>query len=815
MDTIVQDLRYGLRQLVKNPGFTTIAVVTLALGIGINATMFSMVSGILLRRPPGREPERVAVVSGVDPASGFQADNSTVSAPNYLAWRDSNHVFSEMAAADEYRSASLTTQRESEAIRSAAVTANYFNVLGVTAQMGRTFTSNEDQRGQDHVVLLSHELWQRRFGGDASIVGRSIRLNREDYNVVGVMPTDFRLLGFMPELWTPLTIAAGDQTAAARKDRGLYLFGRMKPGVTIDQANAEFSTLANRAAEAFPDSDKGWGAKTRTLPEFLIYGFGIRGGLAIIMTTVGFVLMIACANVSGLLLARAVARRKEVAIRFSLGAGRWRIVRQLLTEGLVIAGLGGGLGLLLAYRGIGIVRDSLRYNDAFNAIGLSLDSNVILFSAGISVACALLCALAPALKASRSDVTTNLKEEGRTASAGRSHSRLRTTMVTAEIAMALFLLVGTGILFVSIFRLGHQNLGFQQDHLLTAGIALDDARYKDADHRQAFVRDLLPRLQQIPGATAVAVTSDLPAAGSGSVAMKIQGQPDLPANQVLTAFDCVVTPDFFHTSGISVLSGRTFSEQDKATSPSVVIVNQKFVERYFNGNREDAMGKPIRLEVSGAQPGWSEIVGVVNNTKRYPETVAEDPGVYEAFQQRPVGYFSLMVRTAGDPDGLLSGLRGAVAQIDPELPLARVLSEQTVLERAMAGDSFFSRTLGSFAVLALMLAAIGIYGLLAYSVGQRTHEIGIRMAMGAKSEDVLRMIVREGMKMALIGAAIGFAISVPLPKIFGAMFVDLHANEPRLFVLVPALILAVAVIATYIPARRAARLDPVKALRQE
>ena len=405
---IVQDLRYGIRQLVKNPGFTAISVLTLALGIGINASMFSMVSGILLRRPPGYQPERIGVVAGIDPASGFQSDNSTVSIPNYLAWREANTVVQETAAADEFHSASLTNQGESESVRSAAVTANYFSLLGVSAEMGRTFSPGEDQSGQDHEVILSHALWERRFGADRSLIGHTIRLDRENYTVIGVMPANFRLLGFPHELWTPLVITPEDQNEAARRNRSLYLFGRMKPGVSVEQARAEFATLARRAADNFPDSEKGWGATVRTLPDFLIYGFGIGSGLAVIMTTVGFVLMIACANVSGLLLARAAARRKELAIRISLGAARFRIIRQLLTEGMVIAFLGGGVGLLLAYRGIEFIRSAMNFNDAFNSIGLSLDSNVIIFSTVVSVGCALLCALAPALKASRADLTTGL-----------------------------------------------------------------------------------------------------------------------------------------------------------------------------------------------------------------------------------------------------------------------------------------------------------------------------------------------------------------------------------------------------------------------
>jgi predicted permease len=813
MDSVMQDLRYGVRQLLKNPGFTAIAVVTLALGIGVNATMFSMVSAILLRRPPSREPDHVAVVTTIDPAAGFQADNSTVSVPNYLAWRDANHVFSEMAAADEFRTVSLNAQREPEAIRAAAVSANYFNVLGVTAQLGRTFSVGEDQSGQDHVVIVSHELWERRFGSDPLLIGRTIRLNRENYMVIGVMSADFRLMGFLPELWTPLVVTRADQTAAARKERSLYLFARLKPGVTIEQARVEFATLAHRAAESFPDAEKGWGATVRTLPDFLIYGFGIRSGLAVIMTAVVFVLMIACANVSGLLLARAASRRKELAIRSSLGAGRLRIVRQLLTEGLVIALGGGALGLLLAYRGIDFIRATMSINDAFTALQLRLDSNVVIFCVGISVACALLCALAPALKVSHGDVSDALKDQSRTTSAGRSHTRLRTVFVTGEIALALFLLVGTGLLFAAIFRLHHQNLGFQPAHMLTAGITLDEARYKDDSHRETFVRDLLPRLRQIPGAESVAVTSDLPSSGQGTVTVRIQGQPDLPTSQVLTTAYSVVTPDFFRAAGMSVLRGRSLSELDDMSAPRVVLVNQKFVDRYLQG--EEAIGKQIRLEVSGEPAGWSQIVGVVNNVKTYPETATEDPAVYESFLQRPVASFAVIVRTMTDSNNLISAVRNTVAQADPDLPLARLMSMSAIIGQQNQPDSFFTQALAGFAFLALMLAAIGIYGLIAYSVGQRTHEIGIRMALGARSQDVLRMVIREGMKIAVIGGIIGFALSLPLPKLFESIFFDLHVRGTRLYFFVPLVILIVAVVATYIPAHRAARVEPMTALRQE
>jgi putative ABC transport system permease protein len=812
VEVLLQDLRFGARMLRKNPGFTAVAVVTLALGIAVNATMFSLVSAFLLRRPPGREPQRVVVVSSVNPNQAFQADAYPVSAPNYLVWRQANHVFADMAAADEYRTVNLTSQGQPEALRSAAVSPNYFRVLGVSPQLGRTFEAGEDQPGRDHVIVLSHDLWERQFGSDASLIGHTIRLNRENYMVIGVMPASFRLLGFPPQLWIPLVLTQ-DQTATARTNRSLRVFARLKPGVALEQARAEEVTLARSAEESFPDTEKGWGAAVRTLPDFLVYNFGIRSGLAVMMTTVGFVLMIACANVAGLLLARAAGRRKELAIRIALGAGRLRMIRQLLTEGLVIAFLGGSMGVLLADWGIHFVRANLTFNEAISAVPLRLDWNVLLFALGISLLCAVLCGLAPALNASRTDINTNLKDESRAASPSRSQSRLRSVMVTGEIALALFLLIGTGLLIHGISLIEHQNLGFRPDHLLTASVTLDAAKYKDASQQALFVRDVIPRLQHIPGARIVAASSDLPATGPDSVTLRIQGQPELPANQRLSGLDVVVTVDYFRAAGIPLLHGRTFTEMDNPTAPRVVLVNQEFVHRHLHD--QDALGQQIHLDSGIATPQWSEIVGVVGNVKTYSEDTHDDPEVYEPFLQRPVSSFSLMILANSDPNSLASALRNAIAQVDPELPLARVMSMSTVIERQKSGNPFFTRVLASFAVLALILAAIGIYGLIAYSVGQRTHEIGIRIAMGAGTPNVLRMILWEGMKMTASGAAIGVVLALPLPKIFDAIFYGLHLREPRLYFIVPMAILVVAMLATYIPARRATRVDPMVALRFE
>ncbi len=813
IESIWADIRFALRQLRKAPGFTATAVLTLSLGIAVNATMFSLVSAFLLPRLPGKDPQKVVVISSVNPEGGDFADTSPVSAPNFLAWRSDHRVFAQMAAADDNRTASLTWQNQPEAIHYAAVSPNYFSVFGCVPVLGRSLVQGEDEPGRDHVVILSHSLWVRRFASDPSVIGRTVRLNREDYTVVGVMGASFRLLDLTPpQLWTPLVLNAADQAPVARKNRFLHLFGRLAPGATLEQARLELRILAKQAGADYPTIERRWGIAVRSLPDFVVYVFGLRAGLAVLMTTVSFVLLIACANVAGLLLTRAAGRQKELAIRVSLGAGRARIVRQLLTEGLVIAVFGGGAGLLLTYFGINLLRANLTFDEALIAVPLGLDRNVLLFAIAISVLAAALSSLAPAIKVSHTDVNAELKSEGRAASSGHSQSRLRAVLVIGEIALALFLLIGTCLLTRGVFLLDHQKLGFRTDRVLTASITMDHARYGDASKQLFFVHRLIPRLQQIPGVKNVAIASNLPAIWADRISISIKGEPKLPSNEHRSALYAVVTTDYFHVADISLLRGRTFTDMDDVSAPRVVLVNQEFVHRYFHD--QDPLGKQIQVDLQDTVPGWSSIVGVVSNVIYFDENRI-DPEIYESFFQRPVASYSLMLRSKIEPSSLASALRHAVAQLDSDLPLASVMSMDTVIDRERKGDELFTRVLGSFAVLALILAAIGVYGLVAYSVGQRTQEIGIRMAVGAAGSDILRMILRRGFKMAAIGSAVGFVFALPLPRLFDAIFPSLHTRAPVLYLIVLTAMLIVTAFATYIPARRAAHVNPIAALRNQ
>ena len=813
IESIWADGKFAFRQLWKSPGFTATAVLTLSLGIAVNATMFSMVSAFLMPHLPGHDSQNIIVVSSVNPHPQFQPDTNPVSAPNYMAWRADRRIFPEMAAEEDGRTGSLSGQERPEVIQYASVTSNYFSVFGVTPEMGRTFAAEEDSPGKDHIVVLSNGLWKNRYGADPNIVGRVVRLNREDYTVIGVMGSDFRLLGFTPQLWTPLTLGAADEAPAARKDRSLYLFARLAPGVTLAQARVEMNLWADRTQKDFPNIEKRWGVAVRTLPNFLVHNFGIGNALALIMTMVGFVLLIACANVAGLLLTRGAARRKELAIRVSLGASRGRIVRQLLTEGLVIALAGGGVGLLFTILGIRLLRASLTFNDAISSVPVNLDRPVLLFAICISLVSAVLSSLAPALKASHAHIGSGLRSESRTSSSGRAHGRLRAVLVGGEIAMALFLLIGSCLIIRGLYRLEHQKLGFRRDHLLTARVVLDHARYSDASQQLQFVRSLIPRLEQIPGATDIAIASDLPATGGPSVPVRVQGEATSPNDGQRSALDVIITPNYFMTAAVPLLRGRGFTDADSGNAPRVVVVNQEFVRRFF-GN-QNAVGNRIQITNDGAVQGWSEIVGVASDVKAFSMEPRVDPEVYQPFLQRPVGSFSLMLRTHADADSMASSLRSTLARLDPELPLMRVMSMAGVIETQTNGDPIFMKLLAVFATLALMLAAIGIYGLIAYSVKQRTQEIGIRLALGAKRSDISRLILKEGLKITVIGSAVGLVMSVPLPAIFDSLFVGLHFSAPDIYPTVLAVVLMIALLATLVPARRAAHIDPVVALHDE
>ena len=814
-ESFLADVRFALRQLVKSPGFTITAVATLALGIAVNATMFSMVSAFLLPHLPGRDLQSMVVVSSVNPDTPFLADTNPVSAPNYSAWGKDKRVFSAVAAANEFITGSLSgSAPQPEAISYAAVSTNYFSVLGVSPQLGRAFVAGEDVPGHDHILILSHGLWERRFAADPSIVGRSVRLNREDYVVAGVMPADFRLLGFSPQLWTPLTLTAADGAPSGRTNRYLYMFARLAPGVTLQQARAQINILAQQAQHDFPDSESRWGASVRTLPDFLIHDFGIRTALAVIMTVVGFVLLIACANVAGLLLTRAVGRQKEIAVRMSLGASRARVVRQLVTEGLVIALLGGGVGLFLTYIGIHVVRAGLSFNDQISAVPVRLDTNVLLFAAAVSLVSAIISSMAPALKASRTAINTDLKSESRGGTSGRAHNRLRVVLVGGEIAVALFLLIGSCLLIRGVYMIDHQELGFNHDHLLTAGLVLDKARYVDSSRQNQLVRNLVTQLQQLPGVKGAAIASSLPTSGPGSVPIHVKGEQETRSNAQHNAADVVITSDYLQVVGVPLLSGRAFNDRDDAGAPRVLLVNQEFVHRYFQDH--DPVGKQIQLDIAGAPSTWSEIVGVVGNVKNYSEDPQNEPQVYEFYVQRPVASISVMLRSTVDPASLTPALRQVVAQLDAELPLLRVMSMDGVIELQRNGNPLFTRLLATFAILALILSAIGIYGLIAYSVGQRTHEIGIRLALGAKPSDISRMILRQGFKVAAVGLAIGFAMALPLPKVFDSIFQGLvQFRSPFVYPGVLAVMLMVVFCATLGPARRATRVDATTALRNE
>lgn len=804
MDTLWHDLRYGVRMLAKNPGFTTVAVLALALGIGANTAVFSVVNAVLLRPLPLTEPDRLVWMWG-DGIRQQGNGRGSISPPDFLDFREQNQSF-ERLAAFQNSPFNLTGAGEPERVNGVRVSAGFFETLGVRPMHGRTFVTEEEQDGRGQVAVIGYGLWQRRFGGDPSLVGKTISLNGNSFTVIGILPLGFQFPRDEVELWAPITFRV--QPTSVRRFHFLRPIARLKPGVSLAQAQAEINAITVRLEQQYPDSNTNYGARLVLLPEQIVGD--LRPTLWMLVAAVAFVLLIACANVANLLLARAATRQKEIAIRSALGAGRWRVVRQLLTESVAL-GLGGGLlGFLIAWWGVKLLV-ALGPSNIPRLREVTVDGRVLGFTLAVSLLTGMLFGLVPALQASRSGLGETLKEGSR-GSTGLSGRLVRGALVVSEIALALVLLVGAGLMLKSFLRLTQIDPGFQAVNTLTMQIGLTQARYADAPPRAAFFQQLLPRLAALPGVRHTGAVSQLPMSGQNNDTwFTVEGRPAVSAGDRLGANQRVVSPDYFRALGIPLIKGRYFTERDTTTAPNAIIISQTFASQVFPN--EDPIGK--RLTVDFGQPWTGEIVGIVGAIRHAGLSIEPWREMYFPHAQTPVGGMNLVVRAAGDPTILASAIKSEVQALDKDLPLYNVRTMETVVSDTVAQPRFRALLLGIFAAVALILAAVGIYGVMSYYVTQRTHEIGIRMALGAQRRDVLRLVVGQGMVLAVSGVGIGLAAAFALTRWIATLLYQVRATDPMTFAVISLLLAFVALLACYLPARRATKVDPMVALRYE
>jgi putative ABC transport system permease protein len=820
VEALKKDLHYGWRMLLKDPGFTAVAVVTLALGIAANTTIFSAVNGWMLRRPRIKDPAKVVVILTTDPAKGGWAwDRQPVSAFDFVAWRDQSRSFEAMVAAEPEELA-LSGEGEPEKVRGLRVSADYFQVLGVEAALGRTFLPGEDQSDRKQVVILSHGLWQRRFGSNSKVIGEVVRLNGESHVVVGVMSSRYRLDVYGgPQLWAPLVFPPESILPAGRGNRTLEILARLKPGVGIEAAKAEMETLGQRSEQAYPGTSKGWGATAMSIQHFIADEFGV--GMRLQMGVVLFVLLIACVNIAGLQLARGASRQREFAVRGALGAGRFRLVRQLLVESFLIALAGGGLGLLLAWLGVDLFRRGLSLVADVSPIGqeVTIDHTVLIFTLGLSVFAAILFGLAPAFHQTAVDLHSTLKEGGRAISQSKARYRAQSVLVTAEIALALVLLIAAGVFVQEFLDRVQKGFGIDPNQVLTGNISLSSAGRKDPSQQATFFQEAIQRLQALPGVISAGATSTLPLGDyERSVTFSIEGRPALsPTERARTNYSAI-SPDYLRTLRIPLIRGRYLSASDNAQAPPVALVNQAFVQRYFPN--EEPIGKRIRLDTSGLdRPEWSEIVGVVGDVRDSFGQRKYVPQAYESYPQKPSSVMTLLARTGSDPAAFAPMLRRAIWSMDKDQPITAVQTMNQLIAGSGASARLMAILMGTFASLGLALAAIGVFGVMAYTVAQRTHEIGIRMALGAQRADVLRMVVRTGTVLGALGTGIGLALAAPLVWLKLGLVYDEgllpFVQRGPVFLAAVFVIWLAALLASYVPARRATKVDPMVALRFE
>lgn len=806
MDSLLRDLKFSARSLLNRPALTIIAVLTLAIGIGANSAIFSTINALLLKPLPFPDQERIVAVWDKVPSRGVERNE--VAMANYLDWSAQSNSFQQLGL---YRwwSTNLTGSDYPERVQGFQVTTNFLEIVGVKPLLGRGFSADQNQPGKDAVALLTYSLWQRRFGADPNIVDKTISTNGVTRTVIGVMPPDFNYPKGA-EIYAPIAITP--ELARSRGNHSYLGIGRLKPGVTLQSAQVDLDRIATQLEHQFPETNTGRGIVVYPILADTVRMYATA--LWVMMAAVGFVLLIGCANVANLMLARAAGRQREIALRSALGASRFRIVRQLLTESVLLGLAGGVLGTMIAYWGVEAIRagnpgEAARFAPGWNHLGINL--SVLAFTMLISVLSGVLFGLAPAWQLSKPDLNTALKEGSRQTTS--SSHRLRGLLVVAEVALSLMLLVSAGLLIRSFLQLVKTDAGFNSDNLLTMSLVLPAAKYKDEPQTAAFYSELIRRVRALPGVESAAIVNYLPLGGSNSSdVFLVEGVPEPPPGQEFVGRYRVCTPDYFQTMGIPVQKGRGFTEQDKAGAPPVVVVNETLARKYWPN--QDPIGKRIRFSGPIERNPWIQVIGVVKDVKHELNLpVTED--YYLPHAQDSWNSMVLVAKTKVDPLILAAPIQQEVATLDKDQPVFDVRTMREVRSGSLALYSFSSVMLSIFAAVALLLAAIGIYGVMSYAVTQRTQEIGIRMALGARVRDVLKLVVRNGMSLAVIGVIVGLAGAYALTRLLASLLVGVAPTDIVTFSIVTFALLVVALLACYIPARRATKVDPLVALRYE
>ena len=813
--TFLQDFRYSAKTLLQRPAFVITITLILALGIGANSTIFSVVNAVLMRPLPYEAPDRIVMIWETNQSKGVP--RSIVSPANFLDWKQQNNVFDHLAAF-RFWYYTVTGLGDPERYQGARVSANFFPLLGVKPELGRDFGPEEEQVGRDHVVILTHAFWQRRFGGDRNIVGHSITIDGEAFTIIGVLPASFRFIRVLNadlELWMPISFTPQQLT---RADRSITVYGRLQQGVSLAQAQAEMDGITHRLEQQYPETNSGWTAQVNDLQEQSSRPF--RPTLLILMVVAGFVLLIACANVANLLLARTTTRQKDFAVRLALGCSRSRLLSQLLMENLLLALLGGTTGLLLAYWSMNfvnvIVRNRVPYLE-----NLSIDRTVFGFTLIVSLLVGVIVGLVPGLRASRLNLRDALGESGRTLSEAPGRRRLRNLFVVLEVTLAVPLLIGAGLMLRSSLRLQNIDRGIDLRNVLTVQISLPKTKYVTAQQIAAFYQQTLERIRSEPEVQSASAVNFLPLTNFGdATGLIIEGRTSSASGQENSASYRVIDPNYFRTMSIPLLRGRYFSDQDNDESRGVVMINQTMARRYWPD--EDPIGKRIKPQFPDAKVPWRPastntwltIIGVVGDVKDTGVNDEQAAEIYLPYLQNPSSLMNLLVRSTSDPLRLVPAVRRQVLAVDVDQPVYNINTMENVFSQSIAAPQVIASLLTIFGAVALLLAAIGVYSVMSYSVAQRTHEVGVRMALGAQQQHVLRMILGNGLRLVLVGVGFGVMVALGVTRVISNLLFGVSATDPEIFIGVPLLLMAVAMLATYFPARRALRVDPIVALRE-